>query len=110
MRPPPPPLPPQGAVCPNCGAPRDAGRAYCANCGAPLQGTAAGASSTSKTILSILLALGACAFGSLGACLGLIGVIGGDISTDWGYIATGLAALVAAVACAWGIFRLNSKK
>ncbi len=104
------PHPPSDAICPNCGAPRDAGRAYCANCGAPLSGTVSGTSSTSKTITSILLAWGACAFGSLGACLGLIGVMGGNISTDWGYIATGLAALVAAVACGWGIFRLNSKK
>lgn len=111
MNSPPPSPSPSGVTCPNCGTPRDAGLVYCANCGAPVQGTnSASAGASSKIMLSILLALGAVAFGSLGACLGLVGVMGGNFSTDWGYSATGVVALVAAVACLLGIRRLNSKK
>ena len=106
-----PPLPPpSGSICPNCGAAQSANVAFCTNCGAPLQAATSGASQTVKTLASVALGCGALAFGGLGGCLALIGVMGGNFSTDWPYFASGLAALLVTAAFVWGISRVQRRK
>lgn len=104
-------LPPDGITCPNCGAAQSASVAFCANCGAPLQAATAGrASQTAKTLVSLALGFGAFIFGGLGGCLALIGVMGGNFSTDWPFFACGVAAVGLAVGCIWGILRVQKRK
>ena len=107
-----PPLPPpSGVTCPNCGAGQDAGVAYCSNCGAPLQAaTSGGPSQTFKTLATLGLGCGVLFFGSLGGCLALLGAFSGNLSAEWPALAFGVAALLLAAACVWGIMRVQRKK
>ena len=104
------PLPqPSGATCPNCGAAQSATAPYCTNCGAPLRAaTASGLSTGSKIGLSIALGFGALMFGAVGACFVFLGGIEGG-TMDWTFLLfVGIPALLA-LACIWGIFRVQRK-
>ena len=105
----PPPLPPGGSNCPNCGTVQAKGAPYCSNCGASL--ATAQAPSTSKTVYSVLLAMAALGFGAYGGCIALIVVMGGASPRDNLTIyATGAIALLLAAACVWVIFRIQRRK
>ena len=106
-----PPLPqPSGATCANCGAAQNANAPYCTNCGAPMQAaTPSGSlSSASKIIMSIALGFGALMFGAVGACFVFLGGIEGG-TMDWTYLLFVGVPVVAAIACIWGIFRVQRK-
>lgn len=110
MNEPNPPLPqPSGATCPNCGAAQSASAPYCTNCGAPLQTVAPGSlSRSSKVIISIALGFGALMFGAVGGCFVLLGGIEGG-SMDWTFLLFVGVPILAALACIWGIFKVQSK-
>ena len=103
------PLPqPSGATCPNCGAPQSASAAICSNCGAPLRAATppGGLSRATKIIASIALAFGALLFGAFGGCIMLIGGIEGG-SMDATLLLLIVVPALLAVACIWGIFRIQ---
>ena len=58
----------------------------------------------------MLLTFGAIALCYWGNYYTFIGVMGGDLSADWGIVAIGAALLLAAGACVWGIYRLSRKR
>lgn len=105
-----PPLPqPSGATCPNCGAAQSASVPYCTHCGAPMGTATPGTlSSASKTIISIALGFGALMFGAVGACFVFLGGIEGG-SMDWTFLLFVGVPVLAALACIWGIFKVQSK-
>lgn len=107
-----PPLPPpNGSICPNCGAGQGTNVAFCTNCGAPLQAATSGAGAgAGKILISLALAFGAVIFGALGGCIALIGVMGGNFLTDWPYFVVGVAAVLAAIGCVWGLSRMQRRK
>ncbi len=104
------PLPqPSGATCPNCGAAQDASVLYCSNCGAPMSAaTPSHLSSSSKLIISIALGFGALMFGAVGGCFVLLGGIDGSSFSLLGLLFVGVPVL-AALACIWGIFKIQRK-
>ena len=106
------PLPqPGGATCPNCGAAQNAGAPYCTNCGAEMRvPTPSSLSKSSATILTIVLALGALMFGAIGGCFVLVSRVGGGGGFNLTLALFIGVPLLAALACIWGIFRVQSKK
>ena len=106
-----PPLPqPSGATCPNCGAAQDDKAPFCTHCGAPLQAaTPSKLSSGSKLALSLSLGCGALVFGAVGGCFAFLGRIEGGNSFDPAILLfVGVPALLA-LACIWGIFKIQRK-
>ena len=118
MNEPPPLPPPSGSICPNCGAAQNAKAPFCTNCGAPLQSAPQSfARKALKWILTLALSLAAVAIGALGACAGIIAMIGNaDPSGAYGSGASGTqlffwaVAVIAAIAlCGWLIRLINQK-
>ena len=101
------PLPqPSGATCPNCGAAQSASASYCTNCGAPLNlGSGNSLSPASKIIVSLALGFGALLFGAFGACFALLGSEG---DLNWTLALFIALPALAAIACIWGIFKVNN--
>ena len=64
-----------------------------------------------KVALSILLTLGALVFGGFGGCMALFAITEGLVSADWTLISVSVTVvpLAMALACIWGIFRINRK-
>lgn len=104
------PLPqPGGTTCSNCGAAQDASAPYCTNCGAPMSANAPSSmSSSSKLIVSFALGFGALLFGAVGGCFVFLGGFDSSSINLLELLLVG-APLLAALACIWGIFKIQRK-
>ena len=107
---------PEGQSCPNCGHTVAATAKHCPNCGATLAGAASGSTSSAAQVWRIILLIGlaglALLFGAAGACVMLIGVMGGGGLTTESltYAGIGILLLIFAALCLWGVLSVSKRR